>query len=170
MSLTFSPCIPAYDGGKPAANLYNAGNMITDDEKDFTPEDCPMQLITETNESEFDAYIAKLLANGFEIVFENKNANISVGTKVGEYHSHPAFQAFDTNGLWVGKFETTGETTNLTIKPGLKALVKLNAKSMIDAAFNFNRNSDSHLIKNTEWGAVAYLSHSKYGINDQVKL
>ncbi|MBE6890455.1 MAG: hypothetical protein E7481_00355 [Ruminococcaceae bacterium] len=77
MSLTFSPFIPAYDGGKPAANLYNAGNMITDDEKDFTPEDCPMQLITETNEAEFDAYIEKLLANGFKIVFENKNDSVS---------------------------------------------------------------------------------------------
>ena len=109
-------------------------------------------------------------AKPIEIIFENKNTPVSVGTEIGEYHSHPAFQAFDTNGLWVGKFETTGETTNLTIKPGLKALVKLNAKNMIDAAFNFNRNSDSHLIKNTEWGAVAYLSHSKYGINDQVNI
>ena len=27
---------------------------------------------------------------------------------------------------------------------------------------------DSHLIKNTEWGAVAYLSRSKYGKNSQV--
>ena len=26
-----------------------------------------------------------------------------------------------------------------------------------------NTNTDSHMIKNSEWGAVAYLSHSKYG-------
>ncbi len=26
------------------------------------------------------------------------------------------------------------------------------------------KNVDSHLIKNSEWGAVAYLSHSKYGL------
>src|SRR5699024_7042607 len=25
------------------------------------------------------------------------------------------------------------------------------------------RKSDTHLMKNSEWGAVAYLSHSKYG-------
>ena len=77
MELKFSPCVPAYDGGRPAKNLYNAGNMITDDEKDFTPEDCPMQLITETNETEFDAYIAKLHEAGFETVFENKNEAFS---------------------------------------------------------------------------------------------
>ena len=29
------------------------------------------------------------------------------------------------------------------------------------------RNVDSHLQKNSEWGAVAYLAHSKYGMNGQ---
>ena len=29
------------------------------------------------------------------------------------------------------------------------------------------RNVDSHLEKNSEWGAVAYLAHSKYGVNGQ---
>ena len=29
------------------------------------------------------------------------------------------------------------------------------------------RNVDSHMIKNSEWGAVAYLTHSKYGRNGQ---
>ena len=29
--------------------------------------------------------------------------------------------------------------------------------------YKLNNNSDPHLMKNSEWGAVAYLSHSKYG-------
>ena len=29
---------------------------------------------------------------------------------------------------------------------------------------------DSHMMKNSEWGAVAYLSHSKYGINDEIRI
>ena len=29
---------------------------------------------------------------------------------------------------------------------------------------------DSHIMKNSEWGAVAYLSHSKYGINSGIRL
>lgn len=28
-----------------------------------------------------------------------------------------------------------------------------------------NENTDSHMMKNSEWGAVTYLSHSKYGVN-----
>ena len=34
--------------------------------------------------------------------------------------------------------------------------------------YGFNSsNSDSHLMKNSEWGAVAYLGHSEYGLNKQ---
>ena len=29
---------------------------------------------------------------------------------------------------------------------------------------------DSHMMKNSEWGAVVYLSHSTYGINEEVRL
>ena len=29
--------------------------------------------------------------------------------------------------------------------------------------YGFNASTDTHMIKNMEWGAVAYLSHSKYG-------
>ena len=29
--------------------------------------------------------------------------------------------------------------------------------------------TDSHMMKNSEWGAVAYLSHSKYGINTEIR-
>ncbi len=31
--------------------------------------------------------------------------------------------------------------------------------------YGFNENVDSHLMKNSEWGAVAYLAHSEYGRN-----
>jgi hypothetical protein len=37
------------------------------------------------------------------------------------------------------------------------------------SAYNYRREIlDSHMMKNTEWGAVAYLSHSEYGINSNV--
>ncbi len=32
--------------------------------------------------------------------------------------------------------------------------------------YGFNSSTDSHLIKNSEWGAVAYLAHSQYGRNE----
>ena len=43
--------------------------------------------------------------------------------------------------------------------------------------FNWNgnltgdtNNIDIHMMKNTEWGAVTYLSHSKYGINKEITI
>ena len=102
-----------------------------------------------------------------EIEFENKNTPASVGTTVGEYHSHPAFGAFDVNGLWVGKFETTGSTSNLTIKPGKQSLRDISVKQIFEISYNYKRENDSHMMKNTEWGAVAYLTLSEYGLKTE---
>ena len=32
-----------------------------------------------------------------------------------------------------------------------------------EASYNYLRNEDSHMIKNTEWGAMTYLTNSNYG-------
>ena len=90
--------------------------------------------------------------------------------KVGDYMTSPAFISMNTNGLWVAKFETTGSTTNITVKPNQTSLRNINIKTMFETAYNYKRDNDSHMMKNTEWGAVAYLSHSKYGINTEVRI
>ena len=90
--------------------------------------------------------------------------------KVGDYMTSPAFISMNTNGLWVAKFETTGNTTNITVKPNQTSLRNLNVKTMFETAYNYKRDNDSHMMKNTEWGSVAYLSHSKYGINTGVRI
>ena len=90
--------------------------------------------------------------------------------KVGDYMTSPAFISMNTSGLWVAKFETTGSTTNITVKPNQTSLRNLNVKTMFETAYNYKRDNDSHMMKNTEWGAVAYLSHSKYGINTEVRI
>jgi prepilin-type N-terminal cleavage/methylation domain-containing protein len=105
-----------------------------------------------------------------DIVFESKDTPISIGTKVGEYHSHPAFQAFDSNGFWMGKFETTGRTSDITIKPNLMPIRDKNVSTIFELAYNYKRDNNSHMMKNTEWGAAAYLSVSKYGINRKINL
>ena len=89
---------------------------------------------------------------------------------VGDYMTHPAFISMNANGLWVAKFETTGDINNLTVKPGTASLRNQTVKTMFEAAYNYQRGNDSHMMKNTEWGAVAYLSHSKYGINTEVRI
>ncbi len=89
---------------------------------------------------------------------------------VGEYMTHPAFISMGTTGIWVGKFETTGSVSSITIKPNTTSLQNLTVKNMFDVSYNYQRTLDSHMMKNTEWGAVAYLSHSKYGIDSEVNI
>ena len=127
------------------------------------------------NEGNYNSYIngkpeSSSKPDTIEIVFENKNTSESNGSKVGEYLTHPAFTSFDSNGFWMGKFETTGSTSAITVKPNSTSLKNINVKTMFELAYNYKRNLDSHMLKNTEWGAVAYLSYSKYGINDEVNI
>ena len=121
-----------------------------------------------------------------EIIFESKDTEKSQGTAVDEYYTHPAFTFGDTelDGFWIGKFETTGTNTQPTVKPNLQSLRNQNISTQFATALNFaggtqsgstvtfsgnstyglTSNFDSHMAKNSEWGAVTYLSHSKYGI------
>ena len=92
---------------------------------------------------------------------------------------HPAFTNKPENGgwdselagIWVGKFEVTGSIDNLSVKPGVESvtLQTSNAMYLAGKSATFGESSSetigSHMIKNSEWGAVAYLSHSKYGVN-----
>ena len=106
--------------------------------------------------------------------------------------TNPAFTWGDTelNGLWVGKFETTGTRTAPTVKPNQHANVReyigefYSAARSIgypdpnnvgggartdDTTSGLTQNSHhlakatSHMLKNSEWGAITYLAHSKYG-------
>ena len=99
----------------------------------------------------------------------------------GKTYTHPAF-TFGTEqleGIWVGKFETTGTISDITIKPDLSSLrnqnvsaFESNIMAMNDSGnkYGFALTDDTHMMKNMEWGAVAYLSHSKYGINKEINI
>ncbi len=88
----------------------------------------------------------------------------NVGTcSAGKWMTHPAFTSLGVNGIWVGKFETTGTTSAPTVKPNIASLRSIDGSTMYNTAYNFNRGLDSHMMKNTEWGAMAYLTNSKYG-------
>ena len=112
-----------------------------------------------------------------DIVFENKTTTKSIGTTVGSYRTHPAFTFGGTelNGIWVGKFETTGDATTPTVKPNLQSLRSQKVSVQFATAQKFGTSTygstskvDAHMMKNSEWGAVAYLSHSKYGVNREI--
>ena len=103
----------------------------------------------------------------------------------------------ELTGIWVGKFEVSSDTTcaaddysgigvgcNIqTIRPLIKPDVVPWRGAQVGTFFNgiqkmresgnkygFATTDETHMIKNIEWGAVAYLSHSKYGINKEVAL
>ena len=89
-------------------------------------------------------------------------------------YTHPAFTFGDEEikGFWIGKFELTGTIGSITVKPNLSSLrgqkvssFETNIMSMknSDNQYGLSTTTDTHMIKNSEWGAVAYLSHSKYG-------
>ena len=102
--------------------------------------------------------------------------------EVGDYMTHPAFITLGVNGLWVGKFETgySGATSALEakvnsddekmiiVKPNVYSWRGINVSNAYNASLDYNTNLESHMMKNTEWGAVAYLHHSKYGSSTEL--
>ena len=94
----------------------------------------------------------------------------------GNWYTHPAFTFGNTElkGIWVGKFETTGNTSTPTVKPGNTSLTNITIANMYDTSKLFKsinylttngiNQTDSHMMKNIEWGAVAYLKQSNYGL------
>ncbi len=130
-------------------------------------------------------------AKQINVEFENKDEPVQSGTSVGQMLTHPAFTAFNTNGFWVGKFETgyngANQTTDAEVNPkgeaasieaAKKVIIKPNVYSwrniQIAPAYvigrNYKESLNSHMMKNTEWGAVAYLSQSKYGSREKIRI
>ena len=99
----------------------------------------------------------------------------------GNWYTHPAFTMINASGsktelkgIWVGKYETTGSTTTPTVKPGVSSLRSITVANMYNTGKLFRstdyitsngiNQSESHMMKNIEWGAVAYLKQSIYGL------
>ena len=80
---------------------------------------------------------------------ENYYGTRSVGTKI----KYPAYTANKPSINYIGISDAYDLCQDMT---ATNAPYKLNGSTV-----------DSHLTKNSEWGAVAYLAHSKYGRNGQ---
>lgn len=107
------------------------------------------------------------------------NVNGTIGTTAYEYYRpHPAFET-DLNqggwskkitGIWVGKFEATGTTGEVTTLSNTVALKSLTTGTLWEALKNKNSfkagTTESHMMKNSEWGACSYLAESKFGRNE----
>ena len=108
--------------------------------------------------------------------YASNGAETCTNKSNGNYYTHPAFTFGDTElkGIWVGKFEVSGSTTSPRVKPGVSSLRDITVATMYSASklirstdyltTNGANESDSHMMKNIEWGAVAYLKQSIYGL------
>ena len=94
-------------------------------------------------------------------------------------------------GIWVGKYETslvnksdgrninTNSTTAgdkivdsanntdkaIAVQPNMRSWRYCTISNQYTSAKAYSTNLNSHMLKNSEWGAVAYLTESKYGRN-----
>ena len=118
------------------------------------------------------------------ITFEDATTTKSTGTTNGTQLTHPAFTygGVELNGIWVGKFETTQGTvsnvgtTNPTIKPNITSWRSQNVSTQFNTSQLFGNSpiygltGESRMSKNSDWGAITYLSHSAYGINTEIRI
>ena len=82
----------------------------------------------------------------------------------GNWNIHPAFNYGQiVSGLWVAKFEASNSGGKIKIVPGVQSWRDITVNDIYTNCLNYNKTLNSHMMKNDEWGAVAYLSKSKYG-------
>ena len=137
----------------------------------------------EKNTNTTGTVVCKNNSDGSEICTDKRNDNVTDNVST---YTHPAFTfgGKELSGIWVGKYEvsTTDSTCNsnsnssncnklltITIKPNISSLRNVNVSNFFDSIQNITEDYeltgiDSHMIKNMEWGAVAYLKQSKYGL------
>jgi hypothetical protein len=138
----------------------------------------------------------------FNIQFQKGSDPVLTPAKTGDWATHPAFEftsgstTHHLNGLWVGKFETTGSSGALTIKPNQTSLRDQTISLQYDQAKRIGAvdpaaesyggspylnnagvgaipqnqhnltTAKTHDFTNKDWGAVIYLATSTYGAGD----
>ena len=119
-------------------------------------------------------------ATGQTIVEYNDSTTSNYTQFPGGYVIHPAFNYGETvSGIWVAKFEASqsdastssmGSSGVIKVQPGVQSWRSISVNDIYTNCLNYNKTLNSHMMKNDEWGAVAYLSRSKYGKNDEVTI
>ena len=150
-----------------------------------------------TGENNIDSYDA--YKKGIEIQFEKDNTTSGVIncknnecytdelliTKVtnndnGKYYTHPAFK--DLSGIWVSKYEISTSNSSCNKEDSSNCLsTNFNVESKPENyawrnnyLSNFYKvvkkiSNNHYIINNSEWGAISYLTHSKYGLCENGK-
>ena len=137
-----------------------------------------------TGEANIDSYEA--IKNGIEISFENNTTSTGAiycnntdcynntektieATKIdnNKYYTHPSFSSTseELTGFWVSKYEVSlDDNSNIESKANNNTWRNNYLSDYYEKIKKISSDNDYHVIKNTEWGAIAYLAYSKYGI------
>ena len=139
---------------------------------------------------ENDIDIVFIKGTGTEAAEEGKTCKYADDSTLNtstDYIIHPAFTTNadlgggwenELAGIWIGKYEAssvegnsdTKEGDNVTTKhvkvqPGVSSWRNIQIGNCYTVSQNYAPDLKSHMLKNSEWGAVAYLAESKYGRN-----
>ena len=106
----------------------------------------------------------------------------TVEYKGNKYIVHPAFETnldnggwdSELTGFWIAKYEmsragatdsSAGSGTTFKSVPGVQSARSINIGNMYTYSLKYASAKNSHMTKNSEWGAAAYLAFSQYGRN-----
>ena len=167
---------------------YSVNDKYVSDSKAIS--DGGFEIVFETKDTPKKTPAACSNSSSSRYYQECSNVSQDYGATTGTaWATHPAFTWGDEelNGFWIGKFETTGTESSPTVLPNEYHQYPSSIGDMYDVAksmgvedpnnkygntastnqSNQNNNnlaiSTSHMLKNSEWGAVTYLASSKYG-------
>jgi hypothetical protein len=126
-------------------------------------------------------------------VIDDINLDTTANASNGTWTNHPAFTFGDTEltGFWISKFEASssnqsaedggGNVTNLKVKslPNVLSWRGIETNNIFTVTRSMETDNtygwgtsgngiDTHMMKNIEWGAVAYLAQSVYGKNTEI--
>ena len=95
----------------------------------------------------------------YEMSREDYDANLTTENK---------WKPHGTSDYGGGNTEITtlnNTTIRAVSKPNVTSWRNIKIGFCYTNSYNYDRTKESHLMKNSEWGAVAYLTHSQYGRN-----
>ncbi len=111
----------------------------------------------------YDAY-----KDGIDIKFSDGTISCIMGNKCTgdnlDYYTNPAFD--NIRGLWVSKYEVSNDLKfipNKTVTTNSDITYFENEFDNITSKYILGNDIDSSIIDSYEWGAITYLTHSKYG-------
>ena len=136
------------------------------------------------------------IINDSKVTTSNDGYTIHPAFTWNEMQENGTYETYELPGIWVAKYEassnvadpdsnygggegTTEKELKVQVKPLVQSWRNIRVRNIFEVCRNMT-NSDqvlsgstvnSHLMKNIEWGAVAILSESRYGIyNPQSKI